>query len=235
MNAGRDVERLIAGWLVEESPGRAPDRILANAADTIDRTKQRRFAVAWREPVSISLRGLAIAAALVAIAVVGAGWIGRSTAAGGNAPAPSPSITASPTADAAGAVAQYRAAWNAVCSAAASATPVPNSDLWSIPTLFNPAMPAPDRAKSLEVGRTLASGFDGLADRLDALDVPAGLQPEHLAYTTRLRDVATLLRSEVDLLAAGRYTEAQAVDHTTDAINAPRESFQAKYELANCP
>jgi hypothetical protein len=96
-------------------------------------------------------------------------------------------------------------------------------------------MPATDRANSLQVGRTLAIGFDGLADRLDALDVPPNIQAEHQAYTTRLRDVATLIRSEVDLLAAGQYSEAQAVDHTTDAINAPRNDFQAKYQLTNCP
>jgi hypothetical protein len=98
MNAGRDVERSIAQWLVEESPGRAPDRVLAAARDVIDRTKQRRFAVAWREPVSISMRGLAFAAALVVVAVVGAGVIGRSTAPVENQGAIPPVQTPSPSA-----------------------------------------------------------------------------------------------------------------------------------------
>ena len=97
MNAGPDVERSIAQWLSEESPGRAPDRILANAGSAIDRTKQRRLAVAWREPVTISLRWVALAAAVVIVAVVGAGFVGRSTASVGTQATPSPVVTSAPS------------------------------------------------------------------------------------------------------------------------------------------
>ena len=81
MNAGPDVERLIADWLVEEAPARAPDRILDAAAKVIDRTKQRRFAAAWREPMTFSIARL-VAILAIATVVVGGGaaWIGRSTA-----------------------------------------------------------------------------------------------------------------------------------------------------------
>jgi len=72
MNAGRDVEQLIATWLVEEAPARAPDRILADARARIDRTKQQRFADAWREPMTISTRRLLVAAAAIVLAVIGA-------------------------------------------------------------------------------------------------------------------------------------------------------------------
>ena len=97
MKAGTDVERSIAQWLAEESPGRAPDRILTNAATTIDRTKQRRFAVAWREPVTLSMRGLVAFAAVIVIVVAGAAWLGRSTAAvGGPVPTTSPAPASAP-------------------------------------------------------------------------------------------------------------------------------------------
>lgn len=90
MNAGRDVERLIADWLVEESPRRAPDRILGRAADVIDRTKQRRLGVAWRLPPMFSNR-LAIAAAVVVLVATSALAINRFASVGPPGPSPSPS------------------------------------------------------------------------------------------------------------------------------------------------
>ena len=98
MNAGPDVERLISNWLVEEAPERAPDRILGTAARTIDRTKQRRFGAAWREPMLISTSRLVAAAAIVIAAVVGAGLIGRSTAGVGDRPSTSAPPTTTPSA-----------------------------------------------------------------------------------------------------------------------------------------
>lgn len=71
MNAGPDVERLISGWLHEEAPGRAPDRILDAAGRTIDRTHQRRLGAAWRESMS-GMRGLAAAAVIGGLVVAGA-------------------------------------------------------------------------------------------------------------------------------------------------------------------
>ena len=44
MNAGRDVERLIADWLAEEAAVRSPDRVLAEARRTVLTTPQRRLA-----------------------------------------------------------------------------------------------------------------------------------------------------------------------------------------------
>jgi hypothetical protein len=96
MNAGRDVERLIATWLLEESPGRAPDRILERAGQTIDRTKQRRLGAAWREPMTIGTRGFAAVAAVLVLALIGAAWIVRSAANVG-APSPPPSATTTAT------------------------------------------------------------------------------------------------------------------------------------------
>jgi hypothetical protein len=50
MNAGRDVERLIADWFTEEAVLRAPDRVLEETGRAIDHTTQRRFGAAWRIP-----------------------------------------------------------------------------------------------------------------------------------------------------------------------------------------
>ena len=97
MNAGPDVERLIAAWLVEEAPGRAPDRVLASAGTVIDRTRQRRFLAAWREPMHMSMRGLAAAAAIGAVLVGGTIFAlrtGPSDSVGG---APAPSVEPSPS------------------------------------------------------------------------------------------------------------------------------------------
>ena len=94
MNAERDVERLIADWLVEESPRRAPDRILTDAADVIDRTKQRRLGVVWRLPPMLSNR-LASAAAFVVLVATSALAITKFAAVGPPGPSPSPTTGAS--------------------------------------------------------------------------------------------------------------------------------------------
>ncbi len=89
MNAGPDIERLIVSWLAEESPGRAPDRILEAAGRVIDRTHQRRFVVAWRNPMHVTLRGLAAAAAVGAVFIGGALFALRGTPSAGVGGAPS--------------------------------------------------------------------------------------------------------------------------------------------------
>ncbi len=96
MNAGPDVERLISGWLREEAPGRAPDRVLEAAGRTIDRTRQRRFVAGWRESM-FGLRGLAAAAAIAALVVAGAFYVTRPSLGPGDQPTPSITIEPTPT------------------------------------------------------------------------------------------------------------------------------------------
>jgi hypothetical protein len=73
MNAGRDVERLIANWLTEEAPGRAPDRVLATTGTLIDRTKQRHHAalrdlrISWRPRTMFDRLAVAAVSAVLAI------------------------------------------------------------------------------------------------------------------------------------------------------------------------
>jgi len=97
MNAGRDVERLIADWFVEEAVLRAPDRVLDEAGRVVDRTKQRRpWRLPWRNPTMtrFALIGAAVAlVATVAVARVALAPPGPATDVGG--PSPSPSQPAS--------------------------------------------------------------------------------------------------------------------------------------------
>jgi hypothetical protein len=102
MNAGPDVERLIAGWLVEEAPGRAPDRILESTASVIDRTKQRRFGTALWAPMDVGVRGRAVAAAM-GVAIVSVGVIALILNPRNGVGGPNPPATPSSPADSAAA------------------------------------------------------------------------------------------------------------------------------------
>jgi hypothetical protein len=73
MNAGRDVERLLSDWLVEEAPSGAPDRIVLTASDRIAHTKQRRFRVAWRFPTMNAPLRVA-AAAVIGVLLIGGAY-----------------------------------------------------------------------------------------------------------------------------------------------------------------
>jgi hypothetical protein len=218
VNAGRDVERLIATWLVEESPERAPDRILANAAGTIDRTRQRRFLAAWREPVSIGLRGFAAMAAVLILALIGAAWIGRSTASVGTGPSQAPATSAT---SAGVTLAQYRAAFAAVC---ASITRPPDPG------------PSPSPAELVAfLQATIAMGNDEAA-RFEALQPPPDLVTDHLANIQTLKDVLALLNHEIELIQANKVDEVATVDESTGSLNRSREQFAAKYGLSTaCP
>jgi hypothetical protein len=95
MNAGRDVERLIADWFVEEAVLRAPDRVLEDAGRAIHRTKQRRLGAAWR-PIRMSAPLRLAAAAVLGVLVVGGVLIiARPSGANFGAPA-TPSILPTP-------------------------------------------------------------------------------------------------------------------------------------------
>ena len=96
MNAGPDVERLIASWLVEEAPARAPDRILDAAGRVIDRTNQRRFVAAWRLP-DMSSASRMVAAAVIVMAVGLGAFLALSRPASGPGSSASPAVTGTPS------------------------------------------------------------------------------------------------------------------------------------------
>jgi len=232
MNAGRDVERLIADWLVEESPGRAPDRILEVAAQTIDRTKQRRFAAVWREPMSISMRGIAAMAAVVLLAVLAAGWIGRSTASVGTPPSPAP--TSSPAATVAGVtLAQYKSARDAICVAAWPQRQALDARIGT--GMTDPNTPANQRAASFAAWQEEVAFERALAYQLHALDIPDSIVTDEAVAFAQAQGILDILDQERDLLQAGKLSEAQAVDLTTNPLARASEQFESKYNLQPCP
>jgi len=230
MNAGRDVERLIGTWLAEETPGRAPDRILSNAARTIDRTKQRRFLAAWREPVSIGLRGFAAMAAVLVLALIGAVWIGRSTASVGTQPTPAPA--SSPSAPAARiTLAQYKTARDAVCGPL-NAQLIALNDAGAS---FHPdTNPGDIPATIANFDAIVALGTTEIA-ALSALDAPPSIASEHAADVTRHGDSLALLSEASAKLRAGDVTSGLALANSTEPLSRLEEAFENKYGLAGCP
>jgi len=236
VNAGRDVERLISGWLAEEAPEHAPDRILAAAGRAIDRTTQRRWRAAWKEPTMSSTARWVAAAAVLVVAVAGAAWIGRSTA-GVAAPAPtaSPSPAATPTASPSGSsaatLATYRAARDAYCTPA-------NNQLITLNNQggrLNPAGSAADRAAMIGIlQQTVALGDDEVA-HLTALEPPASMAVDHAADVVHHQDSLAILREVLALMQAGKVTEANAVAEATVTLSSSEQAYEARYGLAACP
>ena len=92
MNAGRDVERLIADWFVEEAVLRAPDRVLEETGRAIDQLQRRPLRLPWRTPTMTRFALLGATVALVAaVGVAGLALTSRSPAPDVGAPSPSPS------------------------------------------------------------------------------------------------------------------------------------------------
>jgi hypothetical protein len=226
MNAGRDVERLIATWLVEESPGRAPDRILANAAGTIDRTRQRRFLAAWREPVSIGLRGFAAMAAVLILALIGAAWIGRSTASVGTQP--------SPAATPAGVtLAEYRAARDTICDAAWPQRQAFDARIGD--GLTDPATPPAERATKLAALAEEMTFERNLANQVHGLAIPAALHTDEAVWWSTVDPALAIIEQEIALIQQGKFSEADAVDQAIVPLSSAAEAYKAKYNLKPCP
>jgi hypothetical protein len=236
MNAGRDVERLIAGWLEEEAEGRAPDRVLDGARRSIATTGQRRLVVAWREPMYVSPLRLAGLAAAFAVAIAGAAWFGRVTAPAGvggeptstpaaSVPAPSPESSQAAMHD-------YRTTRNEICTRYADEL---NPLKEQITGLYDTATPAATRAAGIQTLSHIADRLDALIGELRTIPAPPAVAADHVAYLARFQDAVSLIRQELVQLAAGHLAEAQALDLATDPLSRQQEAFENKYGLAACP
>jgi hypothetical protein len=227
MNAGRDVERLIASWLVEEAPGRAPDRILDAAGRVIDRTNQRRIVAEWREPMYVTMRGLVAAAVIGAVLIGGVMFLFKGAPNGevGATPTPGVSEQASPSSDALAQLQTYRTARNAICAPAMTQLLTIQG---ALPSGASPAEQADliDQIIALVTDQT---------DQLAAIDAPPALAEEHATDVTRHRDGLVLIAEVAALLREGKQTEADAVDRAIGAISSLEESFEQKYSLQPCP
>lgn len=229
MNAGRDVERLIASWLVEDAPGRAPDRILDAAGQVIDRTNQRRFVAEWREPMYVTMRGLVAAAVIAAVAIGGAIFFlnGAPNANVGASPTPgaSKSASPSPSPDALAQLVAYRAARKAVCE------PLTTEILGLFAALPSGATPA-EQADSLDQQIGVITRE---IDQLAAIDAPPVIAEEHAVDVQRHRDALVLIEHVSTLLHDGKQAEADAVDQAIGGLSSLEEEYERQYSLEPCP
>jgi hypothetical protein len=234
MNAGPDVERLISDWLIEEAPERAPDRILGAAARTIERTKQRRFGAAWREPMLITSTRLAVAAVVIVAVVAGAALFGRSTAGVVGAPSPSearPSAMASTSPTANVTIQDYKRARDAICTPAITQVIALNEQ----DAKLHPADSPADLAASITVlEQTIAVG-SATVDKLAALEPPSVVAADHAADVTHHRDSLAVLKEALAKLRAGKVAEATAIGDATTPLSGLEEAFESKYGLEGCP
>jgi hypothetical protein len=232
MNAGRDVERLVAHWLAEEADVRAPDRILHSARRSIERTPQRRFVVAWREPMYISPARLAAMAAALAIAIVGGAVVGRMTAPSGPGAVPtSPTPTASIPADLA-TLESYKAARDEICL---RYRPLINPLKLEVENLYDPDLPTQDRADKVVALTSAADRIEALAGELSALAAPPSLVVEQDADVSNWNATVVLIRSALAKIAEGDLVTAEKDDTASDAFGARTFAFESKYELLHCP
>ena len=231
MNASHDVERLISEWLVEEAPIQAPDRVLGQAAAVIDRTRQRRYFVAWREPMGITKLQLLAGAAVLIVALLGAGIAGRASAPSGGVGAPGvPTPTDSPTAGVT--IEAFRAARNAVCSRYVQQAEPLKAQLDGV---YDGLTTAAARGARQAVLDDFAALYQSMVADLRALEVPKDLQADHGANIAGFEDVRALLVQISDLVGQNKLAEASALDQATDPISLRIEGFEKEQFLQGCP
>ena len=180
--------------------------------------------------MSIGIRGFAALAAVLILAVIGAVWIGRSTASVGTQPTPAPTSSQSaPSAEIT--VAQYKAARDAVCRPL-NAQLITLNDAGAS---FHPdTNPSDIPATIANLDAIVALGTTEIA-ALSALDAPASMAAEHAADVTRHGDSMALLSEAAAKLRAGDVTAALALANSTEPLSRLEEAFENKYGLAGCP
>lgn len=231
MNAERDVQRMVAHWLAEEAAVRAPDRVLDSARRTIDRTRQRRFVAAWREPVYLSPFKLATAAAVVAVAVVGAALLGRATAPANFGGQPSIATTPSPTA-ATVTLEAFRNARDEICNRYVAATDPLRP---KFENLYDPADTPSERAPKIAALDDFATQYDLMIEELATLDAPPEIAEDHAATMARFDAVASLIHGIVERLNDGDLAGAESRDLATNPIANQIVAFETQYTLVGCP
>jgi hypothetical protein len=230
MNAGRDVERLVAHWLVEEAEVRAPDRVLDSTRRTIDRTGQRRLIAAWRGPMYLSSFKIATAAAVVAIALIGAAYFGGTslTPGVGGSPSAAPTFTADPNT----AFIAYREARDEICERYVATT---NPLRPEFEEMYAAADTPAERAPKIAALAAFAGQFDAMIDELAQLETPDVVARDHAADVARFEAEAGLIHSVVDRLNAGDLAGAKSLDDATNAISREIERFETRNVLSHCP
>ncbi|TAL06388.1 MAG: hypothetical protein EPO00_11180 [Chloroflexota bacterium] len=107
---------------------------------------------------------------------------------------------------------------------------------------------APRYRKIIDPAATAAEFTDGIAalgdfvtlssqttDQLAQLAVPPGLEQGQAVNLAQYRDIVAILQHELELLNAGEFADAKAVDLSTDAISRQISAWEAEYGFLNCP
>ena len=235
MNAGRDVERLIAGWLVEEAVAGAPVRVLDSIRLSIDRVPQRRFIAAGRHSVSLSMTRLAAIAAVFIAALLGAGAFGRLTA---PVAAPNPSSNPGPTSPAPGQSAagvsldSYRVARNEICARyRAQLDPLKPS----FAHLYDAGLTDDERSVFANVLLGYANGSEQMESELATLQAPPEIAAQHAEMVANLKEVNRLIRDVLAKIANKDLEGARASDLATDPYSRATETFERDNDLQPCP
>ena len=234
MNAGRDVERLVSKWLAEQAEVRAPDRVLDSSRRTIDRTVQRRWVAAWREPVTLTMTRLVALAATLAIAIGGAAWLGRATAPGiGGTPTPMPVATSVSTSPApAVTLATYQAARDEICVRYRFEI---NRRESGLDELYDPNLPAIDRTAKTATLVQLRDHLVAMVAELGAIPAPPELAAENTSQLGAYNSTLTLLSEVLTRLEKKKYTEARAMDLATDPFSRAIGAYETKHGFLSCP
>ena len=169
----------------------------------------------------VTLRGLAVAAVIVAIGIGGVYVLSRPGQTGQVAPSPTPS--SSP--DAAAQLAAYRAARDAVCRPAME-------QLLALFAALPSGASTDEQAANLD--QNIALGTQEI-EQLAAIDAPPLFLEEHVADLQRHRDGLVLIQQVANLLHEGKQLEADAVDQAIAGLSSIEETFEQKYALAPCP
>jgi negative regulator of sigma E activity len=233
------IEQIVADWLAEEAPARAPDRILSQVAVAVDRTRRPRFGAGRRDnEMTFSLTRLA-AAAIVLIAVsAGIGWVGRanvdspSGVAGPTVPTAAPTTTSAPSSSVGTSLESYRTARNAIC---AQLTPQANDLKAQLDRAYDPSLSPAVRATKLQALEQFLDLDSGMIARLDLLDPPSDVVAEHASDLATHRANHAVIGQEITMLRVGKLAEAKALDDSTDVINQAGRNFETKYGLVRCP
>ena len=177
---------------------------------------------------------IATAAAVVAVAMVGAAYFGRATAPGGvgGQPSPSPAGTPAATPDAVAIFESYRDARDQICDRYRSQTDPLRPQFED---LYDPGETAQERAPKVAALSAFALEYHRMVDELADVQAPAEIADDHAAIVAKYDAVAGLIDGIVARLNAGDLAGAEAIDNATNPIAEEIEQFESRNVLSGCP
>jgi hypothetical protein len=128
----------------------------------------------------------------------------------------------------------YRTARDAICTAAWPQRQAFDARIGE--GLTDPATKPADRAAKVVALQEEMAFERGLYNQLLGLDAPAELKSDLAAWSANVDGIfAIVVDQEIPLIQDGKYSEAAAVDLTTNPLARASEAFEKKYQLKPCP